>query len=111
MDTLGSVSVIVPYNNTPANARALCVPVFGYSTCDYLSRGAMYYINCAKPQENKTSQLTVQIQMNTGSIIADAPQSLSPVFNPAILVMSCLKKTCKITIANSVVINIESAEG
>jgi hypothetical protein len=70
IDVQGFVVSVVPFLSTGANLNTIRVkffPLLGFFTCDYLSRCAIYYINCAKPQENKTSQLTVHIHFKVGS--------------------------------------------
>ncbi len=99
----------------PASTNSRVVPVYGLSQCDYLSRGALYCISVAKPQDNHTTQAQVYIAFNAtksgGSGAFDGYPGLAVSGNPQLLFMSSFKKTAQITVSNGCVIAVNVVEG
>jgi hypothetical protein len=114
-DTTNAITAIVPY--TAVFGKDTAVPtlpaVFGYSTVDYLSRGALFCCSVSKPSDNRTTdcQITVEYNADTCGITADARTGLDPNGNPQVLLMSSYMKTCKIQLQSGSVISAEVVVG
>jgi hypothetical protein len=113
IDNTNALTSFAPFTTQPATTVSNVIPAFGFSNADFISRGAMYCVSVAKPQESKITQLTLVIQYraDNNSISAGNQNGLQASGNPQILLMSAYKKTVKVTIANSVCIGVEVAEG
>ncbi len=106
-----ALTSFVPY---AIGAVSNAIPVFGFNNADFISRGAMYCVSVAKPQESKITQCTLVIQYNADTNCVGnglGSNGLAATGNPQILLMSSYKKTVKVTIANSVCVGVEVAEG
>jgi hypothetical protein len=117
-DTTNAITAIVPY--TPAFGKDTAIPtlpaVFGYTTVDYLSRGALYCVNVSKPSDNRTTDCQITVEYNNdgnGITIggADGRTGIDATGNPQVLLLSCFKKTAKIVMVNGSVASVESVQG
>jgi hypothetical protein len=113
-DTTNAINVILPYSAALVvnTALPLRVPVFGFSTTDYLSRGALFCTSVSKPADNRTTDCQITIEYNVDPVGGgDARTGLDLVGNPQVLVLSSFKKTCHITIVSGSVASVESIVG
>jgi hypothetical protein len=98
-----NISVVVPYVRGNPWTKARCVPtvpaVVGYTTVDYLSRGALYCVNVSKPSDNRTTDCQITIEYNNDGVALgnDVRTGLDISANPQILLLSSFKKTAKET--------------
>ena len=111
IDNSYPLQTFCPMDANPQQSRV--VPVYGFSNADFVSRGAIYCVSVAKPQESKITQLTLVIQYNSDPFNSEnvAGAGLATSGSPQTLIMSAYKKTVKVTIANSVCVGVEVSEG
>ena len=116
-DNTYAITCFTPYQQADVRTtRAFCIPTYGFNNADFLSRGAIYCVSVAKPQESKITQCTLVVQYNVNAPAYNDNNSLvggglAQNGLPNILLMSAYKKTLKVTIANSVAVAVEIAEG
>jgi hypothetical protein len=104
-DATNAMVCVCPFKTTVAS-NSLVVPVYGLSQCDYLSRGALYCISVAKPQENHTTQAQVYMNFNGELSATNGYSGLAGSGNPQLLLMSCFKKTAQVSISNGCIISV-----
>ena len=106
-------SITMTYaNDGGANTRPQFVPIYGFSTCDYISRGAIYCVSVAKSQNDKTVDAQLVVEYNTdvynGQISGPV---LSTPSAPNLLLIACFKKVAKISMLNGTIASVDVALG
>ena len=114
-ETTNAITSIVPYSNAFGKDTAVPIlpAVFGYSTVDYLSRGALFCCSVSKPSDNRTTdcQITVEYNADVCGIAGDARTGLDSNGNPQVLLMSSYMKTCKIQLQSGSIVSCETVVG
>ena len=108
------ITAITPYNSAAgaANSGISQLPnVVGLSQADYLSRGQIIAVSVAKPQDNKTTQCTIYLNMKNDLSGLGGYTGLAPSGNALILILSCFKKTAEVVVSNGVIISVNCIEG
>jgi hypothetical protein len=113
VDTTHAITHYAPLADAWAlTNRPLLVPFYGFTTTDYLSRGALFCVNVSKPSDNRTTDCQITIQYKQDPFLVNGAVGLDLVNgNPQILLLSSFKKTAKIVMVNGSVASVESVQG
>ena len=91
------------------------LPVFGFNTCDFLSRGLITCISVAKDSAAKNTDLVITVQYNQNASSNGGKNVKSAGLDedglPQLLIMSIYKKTAHVKMAQGAVVSVESILG
>jgi hypothetical protein len=112
-DKTNAITTIVPYVAAFQTSVALPLlnPAWGYTTTDYLGRGALFCTSVSKPSDNRTTDCQITIEYNNDPSGQAGRTGLDQLSNPQVLLMSSYKKTCKIMIVGGSIASVESVVG